>query len=273
MDHDNNYRQQLAARVAVSKAALRVHDAAARAEGLEVAKREAAQLRAVEVARLRRELGAAESAHTTAIEALDAAAEATRRERADALLAKIFGPDGLPALVAKWRVEPGRATTNAIHKLWAEFDATARAELGEALASHVLAVPFIDSIAAQVPGSMSRLCGVVLGGGVDSKTVGALGAWTRAADARAASDALEKLEAALLAVARRSAGAEVEARHVEQHALLSANATRGDLAAAYAAFTERDRKAANERFAATYTPPPASPTISERVMSWLSAGD
>lgn len=270
MQDQSEFYAALAAHASTARGGLRSALATERTATLDSAKRALAQTRDRETARLRRDLGSTEVAHTRALEALEAELEATRRACAGALLGEAFDPArGLPALVRAWRDEPGRKATSVIQQQWRELNERAEAELGAELGVHVLGACFMEQLAVEIPGSLSRLSGISQGMTVDIRCVEALGAWSRTAagDPGAASDALERVESALVAVARRGAHATVEPRHEELFALHRANATRADLLGAIEAYNARWAKIDAENFAATYVPPPS---LSERLRGWLT---
>jgi hypothetical protein len=267
MDTTTPFPQQLAATVATATPRVRAATHAERGAALTAATAEANQVAERERHRLQRELGTVDRLRANALAALEERAEAARRERAEVLLKKAF--DTLPAFIAQWRAEPSRAATTAIRTMWAELDKIAQLEIGDELGSHVLAAVFIDQISASVGGSLTRLCSVLVGAGANSSVIEALSQFRRANDPSAAVAALERLESALLTVARRGAGSAVEPRHEELFALHKRNATRSDLIRAIEEHNEKWCKLDAESFAASYVAPPPMPSISTRVMQWL----
>jgi hypothetical protein len=266
----HDIKQELARLAAGRANALRSSTASERASALAAARSEIEALRERDRSARQRAAQAAEQDLQSALAEFEARAEAARRERGTALLADVFSKrdDSLATLIADWRREPTRALTAAIRARWAELDARCKLELGDDLGAHLLAVPFIEQLAAEAPGSLSLLCAVDYAYGVDGPVIAALGAWSRAADGVAAGNALADLERALLVVAQRGAGQLVEEHHRELAQLRRASCTRTDLAHAQSEYSERRRQAELEAAARNAR----APMTLDEALAWRAGG-
>lgn len=231
------------------------------------------QLFEAELAATKRALRALEQQQGDTLAALAQRAKEHGRACAAAIVAEAFDTskaDSLASLVARWRREPSRATTQAITACWADLTARAEAQLGAPLGDHVLAQTFVDQLVAERPAAVVPLAREDFGAA--GRVVKGLFDFTRAASPVAAQTALEQIDHELQVAARHSgeAGAVGLDYYRALHALRRTHATHGDLSNARSAFEADQRRCYAEKSAAEAAPPPPQrPSTAAHAISWL----